>query len=205
MLKIPSLVEYALRQTLVADALSLQFKLPPAGVPWPGAHANPDVAFGAPLVHTLVVTSVWVIQVLRCLCQVRTHTVVSIVIAAMHCLGVHQFGNLGCYTTTLWLSPQSETCMQFMQVQLCLYGPAQPGCWRVTQFQGAFLATIHCLYGHANMTAAYCASPMHDSLPLCSGPCLVIWCLLLWLVMLSCHQGTALLHCSSNALLSIQA
>ena len=127
MLKIPSLVEYALRQTLVADALSLQFKLPPAGVPWPGAHANPDVAFGAPLVHTLVVTSVWVIQVLRCLCQVRTHTVVSIVIAAMHCLGLHTI--LVTWDATLLYSgchPSLKHAMQSMQVQLCMY---QPGCW----------------------------------------------------------------------------
>ena len=71
-LKVPSLVEYALRQTLVADAMSLQFKLPPAGVPWPAAHASPEVAWGAPVVHTLVVTSVWVIQLLRSLCQVES-------------------------------------------------------------------------------------------------------------------------------------
>ena len=71
MLQRPELVEHALRQTLAADALSLQFKLPPPGVPLPPAQGFQDVAAGALVVDALAVTSVWVVQVLRTLCLVR--------------------------------------------------------------------------------------------------------------------------------------
>ncbi len=57
-------------QTMVADAHSLQFKLPPPNVPLPACRTNPAVASGAPLVEVLVVTSVWCIQLLKLLCQV---------------------------------------------------------------------------------------------------------------------------------------
>ena len=68
----PALVEHALRQTLAADALSLQFKLPPPGVPVPFAHTSPDLAGGTAVVDAVAVTSVWVVQVLRTLCMVRS-------------------------------------------------------------------------------------------------------------------------------------
>lgn len=67
----PELVEHALRQTLAADALSLQFKLPPPGVPAPVVQSFQDVASGAVVVEALVVTSVWVVHLLRMLCSVR--------------------------------------------------------------------------------------------------------------------------------------
>ena len=67
----PALVEHALRQTLAADALSLQFKLPPPGVPLPAAQTYQDVASGALVVDALAVTSVWVVHLLRTLCSVR--------------------------------------------------------------------------------------------------------------------------------------
>ena len=67
----PALVEHALRQTLAADALSLQFKLPPPGLPVPAAQSSDDIAAGTPLVDALAVTSVWVAQILRMLCSVR--------------------------------------------------------------------------------------------------------------------------------------
>ena len=64
------LVEHALRNTLVADALSLQFRLPPSNMAPPAAKATPAIANGAPTVDTLVVTSVWAVHILRTLCQV---------------------------------------------------------------------------------------------------------------------------------------
>jgi len=65
-----SLVEYALRQTLVADAVSLQFRLPPPGVPAPTPRKSNAIAHGAPVVDTLVITSVWAVHLLRTLSQV---------------------------------------------------------------------------------------------------------------------------------------
>ena len=71
MLEKDSLVEYALRQTLVADAVSLQFRLPPPGVPAPGARRSNAIAGGAPVVDALVITSVWAVHLLRTLSQVN--------------------------------------------------------------------------------------------------------------------------------------
>lgn len=65
-----SLVEYALRQTLVADAVSLQFRLPPPGVPPPVSRRSPAIAHNTPVVDTLVITSVWAVHLLRTLSQV---------------------------------------------------------------------------------------------------------------------------------------
>ena len=70
-LKIPALVEHALRQTLAADAVSLQFKLPPPSLPVPIAQSSDDIAGGALVVDALAITSVWVVQLLRMLCSVR--------------------------------------------------------------------------------------------------------------------------------------
>ena len=66
----PVLVEHALRQTLAADALSLQFKLPAPGVAPAMAHASASIACGTAVIDALAVTSVWVVQVLRALCAV---------------------------------------------------------------------------------------------------------------------------------------
>ena len=71
MLREQAIVQHALRQTLVADALTLQLKLPPAGVPAPVARSSPTVAGGAPVVDVLAVTSVWAVHILRSLSQVR--------------------------------------------------------------------------------------------------------------------------------------
>lgn len=64
-------MEHALRNTLVADALSLQFRLPPANMPPPTVKSSPTIANGAPTVDALVVTSVWAVHILRMLCQVE--------------------------------------------------------------------------------------------------------------------------------------
>lgn len=55
----------------VADALSLQFRLPPPGVPPPLPRASQDVLGGCPAVDALLLTSVWAVAALRQLAQVR--------------------------------------------------------------------------------------------------------------------------------------
>jgi len=65
-----ALVEHALRHTLVADALALQIKLPPEGVPAPVARASAAVAGGAPVVETLASSSLWAVSLLKALSQV---------------------------------------------------------------------------------------------------------------------------------------
>lgn len=67
-----AIVQHALRKTLVADALTLQMKLPPPGVPAPVARASPTVAGGTQVVDVVALTSVWVVHILRHLAQVRT-------------------------------------------------------------------------------------------------------------------------------------
>jgi hypothetical protein len=54
----------------VADALSLQFRLPPPGVPPPLPRASQEVLGGCPVVDALLLTSVWAVAVLRQLAQV---------------------------------------------------------------------------------------------------------------------------------------
>lgn len=68
-----ALVEHALRQTLVADALSLQFRLPPPGVPPPLPRASQDVLGGCPVVDALLLTSVWAVAALRQLAQTGSY------------------------------------------------------------------------------------------------------------------------------------
>ncbi|KAG2446125.1 hypothetical protein HXX76_000723 [Chlamydomonas incerta] len=65
----PALVEHALRMTLVTDAVSLQFRLPPPGLSLPTPRSSKAVAGGTPVVDTVVVTSVWAVEVLRSLCK----------------------------------------------------------------------------------------------------------------------------------------
>lgn len=65
-----ALVEHAVRQTLTADALTVQLKLPPAGTLMPSMRSAPSVAAGAPLVENLGMTSVWVVHLLKSLCKV---------------------------------------------------------------------------------------------------------------------------------------
>lgn len=62
-----TLVEHALRMTLVADSLSLQFRLPPPGISAPQARSSAAIAGGCMVVDALVLTSVWAVQVLRVL------------------------------------------------------------------------------------------------------------------------------------------
>lgn len=54
----------------VADALSLQFRLPPPGVPPPLPRSSQDVLGGCPVVDSLLLTSVWAVAALRQLAQV---------------------------------------------------------------------------------------------------------------------------------------
>lgn len=54
----------------VADALSLQFRLPPPGVPPPLPRASQDVLGGCPAVDALLLTSVWAVAALRQLAKV---------------------------------------------------------------------------------------------------------------------------------------
>ena len=63
-------MEYALRMTLVSDALSLQFRLPPSGMALPTARSSVVIAGGTPVVDALVLSSVWAVHVLRMLCLV---------------------------------------------------------------------------------------------------------------------------------------
>ena len=55
----------------VADALSLQFRLPPPGVPPPLPRSSQEVLGGCPVVDALLLTSVWAVAALRQLAQVR--------------------------------------------------------------------------------------------------------------------------------------
>lgn len=79
-----ALLEYAIRHTLVADSLSLQFRLPPPNVKLPQAHSDPRLAFSASLVDTLAVTSLWAVHVLRQLSKRSTYrSLVGLGIAAI--------------------------------------------------------------------------------------------------------------------------
>jgi hypothetical protein len=64
------LVEYALRQSLVADAHSIQMKLPPPGAPMPPYHSVALVASGAPVIEIMVSASTWVLYLLKRLCEI---------------------------------------------------------------------------------------------------------------------------------------
>lgn len=49
--------------TLVSDSQSLQFRLPPPGVAVPPPRVSAAIAGGTPVVDTLVLSSVWAVQV----------------------------------------------------------------------------------------------------------------------------------------------
>lgn len=59
------LLEAAVQATLTCDALSLRFQMPPYGTPSPEPRADPAVARGTPCTPIQVLTSVWVVSVLR--------------------------------------------------------------------------------------------------------------------------------------------
>jgi hypothetical protein len=80
-------------RTQVADALSLQFRLPPAGVPPPLPRAAHEVLGGCPAVDALLLTSVWAVAVLRQLAQVRArvcsgHSAVALCVCVCVCARV---------------------------------------------------------------------------------------------------------------------
>lgn len=83
-LKEPKLVEHALRMTLVSDSQSLQFRLPPPGVGVAQPRSSAAIAGGTPVVDALVLSSVWVVQVLRSLCQdPKSFGLISMGVAAL--------------------------------------------------------------------------------------------------------------------------
>ena len=75
---IDRLLEYALKQALVADAHSIQLKLPPPGAPMPPYHSTRLVAAGAPVVEVLASTSTWVVYMLKRLCEMPLSRVLVI-------------------------------------------------------------------------------------------------------------------------------
>ena len=71
-------MQLALRYTLTADALSLQLKLPPNGMPLPQPKSVQHVAFGCHTVDIVALTSVWAVNLLRGLCQVVQACLISV-------------------------------------------------------------------------------------------------------------------------------
>ena len=68
-MKRDSILEYGLRQTLIADAHSIQLKLPPLGAPMPPYHSSQTVASGAPVIEVLASTSSWVVYLMKRICE----------------------------------------------------------------------------------------------------------------------------------------
>lgn len=78
------LVQHALRMTLVADSVSLQFRLPPAGIAPPTARSSAVIAGGTPVVDCLVLTSVWAVEVMREMCKdPNSHALSALGVAAV--------------------------------------------------------------------------------------------------------------------------
>ncbi|KAL3134023.1 hypothetical protein ABBQ32_008457 [Trebouxia sp. C0010 RCD-2024] len=124
----PALVEHALRQTLAADALSLQLKLPPAGVPPPTAQSSPDLAGGTAVVDTVAVTSVWVVQVLRALCMDSSSRLLATLgVAAVGCTASSAFAETDArrFTALSHLTPAVPESLD--PVLLAPPGPAPLG------------------------------------------------------------------------------
>lgn len=63
------LLEAAIQATLTCDAISMRFQLPPHGTQAPEPSEDPAVAQGVLCTPTTVVTSVWVVKVLREIAQ----------------------------------------------------------------------------------------------------------------------------------------
>ena len=63
------LVEHGLRQAMIADVHSLQFKIPPPGQEIPDHHSSEVIASGAPMIEVLVVTSSWIVYVMKRICE----------------------------------------------------------------------------------------------------------------------------------------
>jgi len=83
-LKSHSLVQYALRQTVTADAQALQLKLPPPGAPLPHLKMNSAVAGGTYCIEIMALTSTWVVQVIKEMCRnARSRTLVSLGVVAV--------------------------------------------------------------------------------------------------------------------------
>jgi len=59
------LLELSLRQVLVADAHSIQLKMPPAGAPLPPYHCTAQVGGGAPTIEVMVSASTWIVYVIK--------------------------------------------------------------------------------------------------------------------------------------------
>ena len=59
------LLEVAVRQVLIADAHSIQLKVPPAGAPLPPYHSTSQVGGGAPTIEVLLSGSTWVVYMLK--------------------------------------------------------------------------------------------------------------------------------------------
>lgn len=64
-MKTPVLLHTALQTTLTCDALSLRFQLPPYGSTAPESKSSPGIARGVPTTPVLLVTSLWVVTLLR--------------------------------------------------------------------------------------------------------------------------------------------
>ena len=59
------LLELSLRQVLIADAHSIQLKVPPAGAPLPPYHCTSQVGGGAPTIEVLVSASTWIVYLIK--------------------------------------------------------------------------------------------------------------------------------------------
>ncbi|KXZ56481.1 hypothetical protein GPECTOR_1g430 [Gonium pectorale] len=79
-----ALVQHALRMSLVADSVSLQFRLPPPGLSLPPPRSSPAVAGGLAVVDAVAATSVWAVELLRSLCKdPRSHALAALGVAAV--------------------------------------------------------------------------------------------------------------------------
>lgn len=59
------LLELSLRQVLVADAHSIQLKMPPVGAPLPPYHCTAQVGGGAPTIEVMVSASTWIVYLIK--------------------------------------------------------------------------------------------------------------------------------------------
>lgn len=102
----PRILEHVVRQTLAADAQALQMKLPPPGTPLPPVRNLDTVGGNAPLIEGLLVTSVWVVSLLRSMCQdPENRTLVAAGVGAVSGTPVASFtstdGNRFTYVVTM--------------------------------------------------------------------------------------------------------